>query len=57
MWNLGKRNSGTENRLLLVRRWEGVVGRGNGEGGQKVHIFSYKVDKFWRYKAQHGDYS
>ena len=28
-----------------------------GEGGQRVQIFSYKINKFWGYNVQYGDYS
>ena len=28
-----------------------------GKGSQKVQIFSYKINKSWRYNVQHGDYS
>ena len=27
----------------------------NEEGGQKVKISSYKINKSWRYNAKHGD--
>ena len=27
------------------------------EGGQNVHISSYKIDKSWGCNVQHGDYS
>ena len=28
-----------------------------GNGGQRVHTSSYKMNKFWRSNVQHGDYS
>ena len=40
--------------------WLPEVGGGvgeMGEGGQKVETSSYKINKFWEYIAQHGDYS
>ena len=47
----------TENRLVVVRG-RGQKGRHEmDEGDQKVQTFSNKINKFWEYNAQYGDYS
>ena len=41
-------NSDTENRLMVARgRGRGVESGQVGEGGQKLHPSSYKMDKTW----------
>ena len=43
----------TENRLVAARSWVwGVM----GDGGQRIPISSYKINKFWGCNAQLGDY-
>ena len=44
----------TENRLMVAR--DGRVGKMGG-GGQKMQISSYKINKSWECKVQHGDCS
>ena len=47
----------TENRLVVVRG-RGQKGRHEmDKGDQKVQTFSNKINKFWEYNAQYGDYS
>ena len=40
--------------MVVARGWE--VGE-MGNIGQRVHISSYKMNKFWGSSVQHGDYS
>ena len=47
----------TENRLVVTRFGENGVGGKMGEGGQKVQISRYKINKSWGCNIQHGDYS
>ena len=44
-------------REQIVVAWGGSWGDKTGEGGQKVPISSYEVNKSWGYNVQHGDYS
>ena len=46
----------TKNRLVVARD-KGYGGEEMSECGQKVHISSFKTDKFWKENGQHGDYS
>ena len=46
----------TKNRLMVAKG--GRVGVGKmGECGQKIQMPSYKINKSWGCKVQHGDYS
>lgn len=36
---------------------EAVVGWGLGDVGQTIDTCNYKMNKFWRFSVQHGDYS
>ena len=46
----------TENRLVVARGGGWGLGE-KGEGGQRVHTSSYKINRFWEYNVLHGDYS
>ena len=44
-------------KLIKKNWWLGGGVWGAVEGGQKVQISRYKMNKFWGYKMQHGDFS
>lgn len=44
-------------KLIKTNWWLGGGVWGAVEGGQKVQISRYKMNKFWGYKMQHGDFS
>ena len=46
--------------MYKIRKQIGGCQRGRkkmDEGGQRVQICRYKMNKFWGYNVQHGDYS
>ena len=59
MWNLKKNK--TSSWIQRTDWWLPEVGGSEGgkmgEGGQKVQTSSYKINKSWGYKVQHGDCS
>ena len=57
MWNLRKSELMETKNRLVVARDKGYGGEEMSECGQKVHISSFKTDKFWKENGQHGDYS
>ena len=52
-----KPNSQKQNRMLVARGQEEVGQDGERKFGQRAQTSCYKMNKFWGFNVQQGDYS